>query len=52
MDKPGREELGGLARSILDLRHRSYRGDGDNVQPVWSFAYLDDLRPREERFSQ
>lgn len=52
MDRPGRDALGELAGSILDLRHRTYRGNGDDAQPVWSFAYLDDLRPREERFGQ
>ncbi|MBA1147490.1 DUF3800 domain-containing protein [Ectothiorhodospiraceae bacterium WFHF3C12] len=52
MEKWRREELAVLAARILDLRHRAYRGDGDNAQPVWSFAYLDDLRPREERVGQ
>ena len=45
MDRPRREELSDLARLVCDLRYRTVR-DGFRV---WSFAVIDDLRPREEK---
>jgi hypothetical protein len=50
MDLPARDELNALAQRVLQLRHRSVREvDGNQNFVVWSFAYIRDLRSREER---
>lgn len=50
MNRPAREELADYARLVLQLRHRSIREVGDNPQfAIWSFAAIDDLRPRTEQ---
>jgi len=50
MDAPVREELGALARRVVQLRHRSIREVDQNPNfVVWSLAYIRDLRSREER---
>ena len=50
MDRESRPELDDLGRAILDLRYRAVRerlGYPEGFA-VWSFAVIDDLRPREE----
>ena len=49
MYRPAREELAPFAEKVCELRYRTHREDGDSRYPLWSFAVLDDLRPREER---
>ncbi len=51
MTRSARSELSGLAERVCDLRFRTLREDGDQRYPLWSFAVIDDLRPREERDS-
>ncbi|WP_244406394.1 DUF3800 domain-containing protein [Thioalkalivibrio sp. K90mix] len=51
MTRSARSELSGLAEKVCDLRFRTLREDGDQRYPLWSFAVIDDLRPREERDS-
>lgn len=51
MDRPARPELQSLAEKVCDLRFRAWREDGGNNHALWSFAVIDDLRPREERAS-
>lgn len=48
--RPAREELAGLAGMVAQLRYSTIR-EGDDGQPhrIWSFAMIDDLRPREEK---
>ncbi len=50
MDRPRRPELDEFGRLVVSLRHRSQveRADGTEL-PIWSFAIIDDLRPRDER---
>lgn len=49
MSRPARPELTDLANSVCALRHRATRErDGQDFH-VWSFAVIDDLRPRDER---
>jgi len=51
MSRSGREELRGLGDRVRALRYRTVREGSDGKEyPVWSFALIDDLRPREERF--
>lgn len=53
MTKPARPELGDLCRQVCDLRHRAVRErDGNANFVIWSFAYIDDLRTRQERHGQ
>jgi hypothetical protein len=50
MDRPRREELADLAMQVIELRYSTTRDLGLGQSPrVWSFALIDDLRPREER---
>lgn len=49
MERSARPELADLADKICDLRYRAFREYGDSTHTVWSFAFLDDLRPREGR---
>lgn len=50
MTEPPREELQPLTRLVAPLRYRTRRSDSRGVDhDVWSFAYIGDLRPREER---
>lgn len=49
MERFAREELAGLAEQVRELRFRTLRQDGEQAFPLWSFAVLDDLRPRGER---
>lgn len=49
MDRPARSELHSLAEKVCELRFRAWREDGGNNHALWSFAVIDDLRPREER---
>jgi len=45
-----RPELGELGRRVCDLRFRTHRGVGNTPDfEIWSFAWIEDLRPREER---
>ncbi len=46
-----RPELHRLAQQTLALRHRAVipREGYPEGFSVWSFAYIDDLRPREEK---
>lgn len=47
---PPRAELEELGRQVCDLRYRTTRPRGGQADfVVWSFAWIDDLRPREER---
>jgi hypothetical protein len=50
MSRTRRDELGELATSVCELRHRSTRrvNEGDEFL-IWSFALIDDLRPKDER---
>jgi len=45
MNRPARSDLTGLAEAALALRYFK-RGDD---YPVWGFAIIDDLRPRDEK---
>ncbi|MFQ5776396.1 MAG: DUF3800 domain-containing protein [Terriglobia bacterium] len=50
MNRPARDELAEFARLALSLRHRSVREVGDNPEfVIWSFATIDDLRPRGQQ---
>jgi hypothetical protein len=50
MDAPVRTELNELAQRVIQLRHRSIREVNQTPDfVVWSFAYIRDLRSREER---
>ena len=57
MDKPARAELSRYTQQVLALRHRSMRPaelfglefQEDNDFGIWSFAWISDLRPRNER---
>lgn len=49
MQRPHRPELGELADAVSHLRYRATRDRLGNPFHVWSFALIDDLRPREER---
>lgn len=49
MKHPAREELGTLANAVCGLRYRTTRDMGGRPFGIWSFAVIDDLRPREER---
>lgn len=45
MTKDKREDLDDFGQMVLDIRHRARVDD----YPLWSFAYIDDLRPRGDR---
>jgi hypothetical protein len=51
MTEPRRVELNDLERRVMDLRHSATveREGYPNGFVVWSFAFLDDLRPRSEK---
>ncbi len=50
MCRPARAELSALADRISELRYRAVRRTpGSEPFTVWSFALIDDLRPREEK---
>ena len=49
MDRPARAELRDLADAVRDLRYRAEREVDGRAFVVWSFAIIDDLRPRDER---
>ncbi|MBU1656504.1 MAG: DUF3800 domain-containing protein [Gammaproteobacteria bacterium] len=49
MQREARKELAELGQRVCDLRYRTYREDGGQSYPLWSFAVIDDLRPREGR---
>jgi len=49
MDRPARNELQSLAEKVCELRYRTVREEGGDNHALWSFAVIDDLRPREER---
>ncbi len=46
-----RTELDDLGRRVLDLRHKATldRSGFPDGFTVWSFAYIDDLRPRSQK---
>ena len=50
MSQPARSELDRFGRAVLSLRYRTVR-ERDDIPAfvMWSFAVIDDLRPREER---
>lgn len=50
MVEPARAELDVLGHQVVSGRHRAIipRAGFENGFVVWSFAYLDDLRPRDE----
>ncbi len=50
MYRSAREELAGMAAQVCDLRYRARREvNGNSDFSIWSFAVIDDLRPRDER---
>lgn len=49
MQRPRREELDALAHAVCRLRYKAQRERNGDPFWVWSFATIDDLRPREER---
>ncbi len=50
MTRPAREEPGSLATQVCDLRHQARREvNGNPGFSIWSFAVIDDLRPKGER---
>ncbi|WP_256091437.1 hypothetical protein [Candidatus Thiosymbion oneisti] len=50
MSRPAREELGDLAAQVCDMRYQARREvDGNPDFSIWSFAVIDDLRPRGGR---
>jgi hypothetical protein len=52
MTEPARPHLADLGEKVLDLRYKAKRqvGDKDDFL-IWSFAYIDDLFPREREAS-
>jgi hypothetical protein len=50
MELAARAELDPLAKRVIQLRHRSLRElNGNPNLAIWSFAFIRDLRSREER---
>jgi hypothetical protein len=49
MDRPARPELDNLKELVMGMRHRAIRDRNGEAFYVWSFQYIDDLRPREQR---
>ncbi len=49
-NEPARRELEVLTEQVYRLRHRSVREVAGNPNyPIWSFAIISDLRPRDEQ---
>jgi hypothetical protein len=48
MDEDRRDELSSLSELVLELRYRTKRPEQPDF-PIWSFTFIDDLRPREEK---
>ncbi|MBE0510778.1 MAG: DUF3800 domain-containing protein [Gammaproteobacteria bacterium] len=50
MTRPRREELTNLAAQVCDMRYQAQREVNGNANfSIWSFALIDDLRPKDER---
>jgi hypothetical protein len=50
MTEPARDDLEPFADLVCDLRYRTTRSDREGDEwTVWSFKYINDLRPEEER---
>lgn len=49
MSRPARQELEPLATAVCDLRHRATRERRGDPFYVWSFAVIDDLRPKDQQ---
>ena len=50
MTRPARPELAGFVAQICRLRYRAIREVDCNPQfTIWSFAFIDDLRPQAGR---
>jgi hypothetical protein len=50
MNEPAREELKSFAEQVCRLRHRAVREvNGNSNFGIWSFAFITDLRPRDEQ---
>jgi hypothetical protein len=49
MTRGAREELKPLASLVCDLRHKANRDRDGQPFYVWSFAVIDDLRPKDEQ---
>lgn len=49
MTRPARAELANLAAAVCQLRYHAQRERDGQAFGVWSFAIIDDLRPRDER---
>lgn len=50
MAQPSRPELDAFGKAIVSLRYRTTReGQDGNEFTSWSFAVIDDLRPRDEK---
>jgi hypothetical protein len=51
MTAPKRNELDRLGQAVMQLRYRTLQERPGFVDPlvVWSFSYITDLRPRDER---
>ncbi len=49
MDPPARPELADLADAVRYLRYRTSEETPHGTYDRWSFAFLDDLRPRHDR---
>jgi hypothetical protein len=52
MERPARPELGTLASAVQLLRFRTVVSREDGNYERWSFAFIDDLRPRAERSAE
>lgn len=49
MQREAREELAELGKRVCDLRYHTYRENSGQSYPLWSFAIIDDLRPKGEK---
>ena len=50
MSRPSRSELDSLSAQVLDMRYQARRKvGGDPDFAIWSFAIIEDLRPKDER---
>ena len=50
MSRPSRSELVSLSAQVLDMRYQARRKvGGDPDFAIWSFAVIEDLRPKDER---
>lgn len=52
MKRPRRDELEPFAQAVCRLRHRASRDRNGEPFAIWSFATIDDLRPRAEQDSE